>query len=92
MFYKINGSPGLFKKYTKLYKKPPPHDSWGNFLIFPRTCNTFVGIIIWWKLIKITWKYIKGAYTTDKHNLIFGIPLLQECEDDIVIHTLIISA
>ncbi len=31
------------------------------------------------KLIKITRKYIKWAYTTDKHNLIFGIPLLQEC-------------
>ncbi len=31
------------------------------------------------KLIKITRKYINGEYTTDKHNLIFGIPLLQEC-------------
>ncbi len=30
------------------------------------------------KLIKITRKYIKWAYTTEKHNLIFGIPLLQE--------------
>ncbi len=29
------------------------------------------------KLIKITIKYIKGAYTTDKHNLIIGIPILQ---------------
>ncbi len=29
------------------------------------------------KLIKITIKYIKGAYTTDKHNLIIGIPFLQ---------------
>ncbi len=30
------------------------------------------------KLIQITRKYIKWAYTTDKHNLIFGIPWLQE--------------
>ncbi len=30
------------------------------------------------KLIKITIKHIKGAYTTDKHNLMIGIPLLQE--------------
>ncbi len=30
------------------------------------------------KLIKITRKYIKWAYTTDKHKLIFGISLLQE--------------
>ncbi len=30
------------------------------------------------KLIKITIKYIKWAYTTDKHNVIIGIPLLQE--------------
>ncbi len=30
------------------------------------------------KPIKITIKYIKGAHTTDKHNLIIGIPLLQE--------------
>ncbi len=30
------------------------------------------------KLIKITIKYIKGAYTTDKYNLIIGIPLLQD--------------
>ncbi len=30
------------------------------------------------KLIKITIKDIKGAFTTDKHNLIIGIPLLQE--------------
>ncbi len=30
------------------------------------------------KLIKITIKYIRWAYTTDKHNLIIGIPLLQE--------------
>ncbi len=30
------------------------------------------------KLIKITIIYIKWAYTTDKHNLIFVIPLLQE--------------
>ncbi len=28
------------------------------------------------KLIKITIKYIKGAYTTDKHRLIIGIPFL----------------
>ncbi len=61
-----------------MYKKPFHHDSWGNFLIFPRTwlCNTFIGIII--KLIKITIKYKKGSYTTDKHNLIIGIPLLQK--------------
>ncbi len=30
------------------------------------------------KLIKLTTKYIKWAYTTDRYNLIFGIPLLQE--------------
>ncbi len=30
------------------------------------------------KLIIITIKYVKGAYTTDKHNLITGLPLLQE--------------
>ncbi len=30
------------------------------------------------KLIKITIKDVKWAYTTDKHSLIFGIPLLQE--------------
>ncbi len=30
------------------------------------------------KLIKITIKYIKGDYITDKHNLIIGIPLLQQ--------------
>ncbi len=30
------------------------------------------------KLIKITITYIKGAYTSDKHNLIIGKPLLQE--------------
>ncbi len=30
------------------------------------------------KLIKITRRYIKWAYTTNKQNLIFGIPLLQE--------------
>ncbi len=30
------------------------------------------------KLIKITIKYIKWAYTSDKYNLIFGILLLQE--------------
>ncbi len=29
------------------------------------------------KIIKIAIKYIKGAYTTVKHNLIIGIPLLQ---------------
>ncbi len=29
------------------------------------------------KLIKITIKYIEGAYTTDKHNLIIWIPFLQ---------------
>ncbi len=44
------------------------------------------------KLIKITIKYMKGAYTTNKHNLIIGIPFLQVGEDDIVIHTLIMSA
>ncbi len=30
------------------------------------------------KLIKITTKDIKGVFTTDKHNLIIGIPLLQK--------------
>ncbi len=30
------------------------------------------------KLVKITIKYITWAHTTAKHNLIFGIPLLQE--------------
>ncbi len=37
-------------------------------------------------------KDIKGSFTTDKHNLIIGTPLLQEWWDDIVIHTLIIPA
>ncbi len=40
------------------------------------------------KLIKITRKYIEWAYTTDKYNLIF---YCKSAEDDIVIHTLIIS-
>ncbi len=47
------------------------------------------------KLIKITIKDIKEAFTTDKHNLNIGIRLYHYCkgdEDDIVIHTLIISA
>ncbi len=44
------------------------------------------------KLIKITIKYIKEAYTTGKHNLIIGIPLLQDCEEDMVIQSIIIIA
>ncbi len=63
-----------------MYKKPSPHDSWINSLIFPRTlamqhiCRHHYMI----KLIKITRKYIKRGYTSDKHNLIVGIPWLQE--------------
>ncbi len=59
-----NGSPGLFKNYMKLYKKPTPHDSWGNFLFFSKSlamqhiCRHRYMI----KLIKIT---IKEALTTD---------------------------
>ncbi len=39
------------------------------------------------KLIKITIKYIKWAKTTDRHSLLIRIPLLQEGDDDIAIHT-----
>ncbi len=54
----MNGSPGLFKNYTKLYKNPALHDFWSNFLILPKThlYASLYGI-----LIKITIKYIKGA-------------------------------
>ncbi len=64
-----NGSPCLFKNYTKLYKKPPLCDSWGNFLIFLRT----------WPHNTFTYRhhYII-AYTSDKHYRINGIPLLLE--------------
>ncbi len=49
---------------SKFFKKPghPTHFSRHHHMI---------------KLIKITIKYIKGAYTTDKHNLIIGIPFSQ---------------
>ncbi len=64
----------------KLYKTPPPQDFWGTvFLNFSKNlamqhiCRHYYMI----KLIKITIKYIKGAYTTDKHSLIIGIPFLQ---------------
>ncbi len=45
------------------------------------------------KLIKITRKYIKEAYATDKHNLIsLEYHYCKSGEDEIVIHTIIISA
>ncbi len=65
----------------------------GQFLIFSENmamqhiCRHYYMI----KLIKIIIIYIKGAYTTDKHNTIIGIPFLQVGEDDIVIDILIIS-
>ncbi len=60
-------------------KNTPPHDFLGQFLncsknlAMQHICRHHYMI----KRIKITIKYIKGAYTTNKYNLIIGIPLLQ---------------
>ncbi len=62
-----NGSPGLFKNHC--IRAAP-----SRFLAMQHICRHHYMI----KLIKITITYIKWTYTIDKHNLIIGMPLLQE--------------
>ncbi len=78
------GHQAYLKSYTNFNKKPLLSILRVINLAIQHSCRYHYMI----QLSKITIKYNKWAYTTDTHNLVIGVPLLQESDDNIVIHTL----